>query len=118
VRDGDAVALREGPLRLDTPRVCIEDLLVGFGTSVILGEDFSRKPACRIVRIHTLPQHNLQTYIEIISVNIPQINGCRVLSWIFVIDIADPVGCQVDMAILMVRNLELPADILVSVCPP
>jgi hypothetical protein len=59
-----------------------------------------------------------QTYIEIISVNILQINGCRVLSWIFIIDIADPVGCQVDMAILMVRNLELPAGVLVSACPP
>ena len=43
-RAGDAVALLEGPLRLVTPRVCIDDRLVGFGTRVILAEDF-KKPA-------------------------------------------------------------------------
>lgn len=49
VRAGDAVALLDGPLRLDTPRVCTEDRLVGFGTRVILAEDF-KKPACEEVR--------------------------------------------------------------------
>lgn len=114
-RAGDAVALLEGPLRLDTPRVCIDDLLVGFGTSVILADDL-RKPACRIVRTCATSQHSSQTYIEIISVYILQINGCGVLPWIFVVDIADSVGRQVDLTILIVRNLELPAGILVSVC--
>jgi hypothetical protein len=100
-RDGDAVALLESPLRLDIPRVCTEDLLAGFGTSVILAEDF-RKPACRAVRIHIISQRLCETYIELISIHILQINGGGVLSWVFVIDIADSMGCQVNLAILMV----------------
>jgi len=44
--DGDEVALREGVLRLVTVRFCIEERLLGFGTRVILADDF-KKPACR-----------------------------------------------------------------------
>jgi hypothetical protein len=113
-RDGDAVALLEGPLRLDIPRIWTEDRLAGFGTRVILAEDF-RKPACRVVRIHTFSQHVFETYIELVSVDILQINGCRVLSGVFVIDIADPVGCQIDLAILMVWDFVFPAGIFVRI---
>jgi hypothetical protein len=114
-RAGDAVALLEGPLRLDTPRVCIDDRLVGLGTRVILAEDL-RKPACRIVRLSAPSQHYSQTHIKFISVYILKINGYGVLPRIFIVDIADSVGGQVDLAILIIRNLELPVVILVSVC--
>jgi hypothetical protein len=50
-RVGDAVALLEDPWRLDTPRFCIEDLLVGFGTRVILADDF-RNPAYRMIKLY------------------------------------------------------------------
>jgi len=51
--DGDAVALLEGILRLVTFRFCTDDRLDGFGTRVILAEDF-KNPAYLNVRVcHT-----------------------------------------------------------------
>jgi hypothetical protein len=81
--------------------------LVGLGTSVILAEDF-KKPAWGAIRLHTTLRVARTAYIEFVSVNILQINCSRVLSWVFIIDIADSVGGQVDLAVLMVRDLELP----------
>jgi hypothetical protein len=49
-------------------------------------------------------------------VNILQVYRSRVLSWICVVDVANSVGCQVDLAVLIVWNLELPGNRLVSVC--
>jgi len=48
--NGDAVALLEGPLRLDSPRVCIEDRFLGLGTRVIFGDDL-RNLACAAINI-------------------------------------------------------------------
>jgi hypothetical protein len=54
VRDrGEAVALLDGPLRLETARFWIEDLFEGFGTSVIFGDDF-RKPAYCLSDVGTI----------------------------------------------------------------
>lgn len=67
VRDnGDAVALLDGVLRLDTARFCTEERLEGFGTSVIFAEDL-KKPACQGVRallaskVITSAIHRIQT---------------------------------------------------------
>ncbi len=114
-RDGDAVALLEGPLKLDIPRVCIEDLLAGFGTRVILADDF-KKPACHKVRITGVLSNRFQTYIEFVSVDILQINGYGVLPGVFVVDIANAMGRQIDLTILVIRNFVFTAGGLVSFC--
>jgi len=55
--DGDAFALLEGALRLVIFRFCTDDRLDGFGTRVILAEDF-KNPACSKVRVcHTCSRY-------------------------------------------------------------
>ena len=47
-------------------------------------------------------------YIELIALHIPQVQRHRLLPSILLVDIADAVGCQVDLPILLVGELELP----------
>jgi hypothetical protein len=58
VRDsGEAVALLEGALRLDTARFWIEDRFSGLGIRVIFGEDFKNLP---FERVSTWMRHALR----------------------------------------------------------
>ena len=90
IRDGEAVALLDGPLRLEIARFWIEDRLIGLGTSVIFGDDFKKPPCIALAdgRARTLSVS--RSYIELISFHILQINSRRVLSRISIVHIAYP----------------------------
>jgi hypothetical protein len=45
--------------------------------------------------------------IELGTLNIFQLDGDRVFAWLFIVHIADSVGCEVSCAVLVVRDLEL-----------
>ena len=51
-------------------------------------------------------------YIELIALHLPQVQGDGLLPSIRLVDIADAVGCQVDLPILLVRELVLPIQML------
>lgn len=110
----DAVGLRDGawlegedPGVLDPLRNCIDDLLLGLGYNVILADDL-RNPACGQVSRGSYKGPWASYYIEFICVHILELDRCRVLAWLRIINIADTVRCQIDMTILVAGDLKLP----------
>jgi hypothetical protein len=73
---------------------------------VILGEDL-RKPAYKLSAIACSNAPCSATYIELRLLDIFEEDGHRVLARLIVVDIACPVGSQVRLAILVLRDLEL-----------
>lgn len=87
-----------------------EERLATFGTSVILADDL-RKPAFGENRHVRKPSHSSRargestTYIELVAIYIFQVDGHRVPPGLCLVDVANPMGCQIDLAILVVGQL-------------
>ena len=90
IRDGDAVALLDGPLRLEIARFWIEDRFIGLGTRVIFGDDFKKPPCIALADERASTLSASRSYIELVSFHILQINSCRILSRIAIVHIAYP----------------------------
>ena len=74
------------------------------GINVIFGEDF-RNPA--LVRLALEKMQKSATYVEIRAVNIFQVDRDRTSTWFIVVHITDSVRREIDVAILILRNLVL-----------
>ena len=50
----------------------------------------------------------ISPYIEIVSINLPQIYCSRVRPWAFIVDIANSMRSQIDLAILVIGDFIFP----------
>lgn len=104
---------RPGPTP-EADRVCSEDRFAGLGKRVTFGDDLM-KPACRsrhlvsyavpIFRLASTYLTYRETNIEFISLDLLELHGRRVPPRVGLIDVADAVRGQVDLAILLVEDL-------------
>lgn len=91
----------------------------GLGCRMIFGDDF-KKPAYITYQLAFLqsgynPSITLVSYLIVRSIDLFQIYPHRVLPWLVHSDIADPMGGQVGMTILIVGDLVFPAPSISTV---
>lgn len=83
---------------------------------VILGDDL-RKPACKRNQYLLSLRFMTDTHVELIALNISQFHSYRTRPRFIIVDVADTVGSQVCVAVLVVRNFKLAKEIRLSILP-
>ena len=107
-RDGEEVLFREGPPAGPGERGCTEARLAGFGIRVILAEDLRKPPWEYSLSIRLGTSDRGEADIELKALDVLEVEGDRVLPGLGLVDVAYPMRCQVDLAILVVGELEFP----------
>lgn len=80
---------------------------------MIFADDL-RKPAWRCEWLVKSMLQRLVSYLVFSTVNVPEVDGNRVLAGLVGRNIANTMGCQVGMAMLIRRDLEFPGSISFS----
>lgn len=116
-RAGDELLLRAGPSPRPEGRGWNEARFVALGIRVTLGEDLRKPPYRNAILISKLLGREkiacwsgFDTYVELIALHILEIQSERVLPRLSLVYIAHAVRGQVDLAILVIGELEFSKD--------